>query len=271
VWKCRYCCNPANYLCYGTVHFCQACHDRNSHRVRLQRYSSPPPLEAIPCRGQGCSYPKPPGQDRHSNGPSPSCEQVYHCAACVSAPSRDAPAEEPGSTNLLSNPSGDQRLRGWHQFRQMSWAVERSEHPVNGSTRTNFVSSYKWSIMGQIVLLHQLVNDPSSVRIEVSAKFSGRTDCPSVFKLEAIVLNAQRQEIHRVCTAERHTSADSWERVSHVIEPVRGAHELLMVVHGKDCHFWRGRFGAKVAECSVRVLCPQEELEIVLRPGTATI
>jgi hypothetical protein len=261
-------------VCYGTVHFCQACHDRNSDRVsRLQRSTNPPPLEAKPCPGQQglCSYPKPPGQDRHTNGPSPSCEQVYYCVACVSAPSRDAPAEEPGSTNLLLNPSGEQRLRGWHQFDQMSWAVERSEHPVNGATTTNFVSSFQWSIMGQSVPLHQLVNDPSSARIEVSAKFSGRTDCPCVFKLEAIVVNAQRREIHRVCTALRQAPADYWERVSHVIEPIRGAHDVLIVVHGKDCRFWQGHFGAKVAECSVRVLCPQEELENVLRPGKTTI
>jgi hypothetical protein len=125
--------------------------------------------------------------------------------------------------------------------------------------------------MGQSVPLHQLVQDSSSVRIEVSAKFSGRSDCPSVFKLEAIVLNAQRQEIHRVCTVERQAPVDNWEQVSHVIEPVRGAHEVLMVVHGKDSRNWEGHFGAKVAECSVRVLCRQEELENVLRPGTSTI
>jgi hypothetical protein len=50
VWKCRYCCNPSIFVCYGTVHFCERCHDRNSQRVRNQQRGSsgPPPLEAIP-------------------------------------------------------------------------------------------------------------------------------------------------------------------------------------------------------------------------------
>jgi hypothetical protein len=63
VWKCRYCCQPGRYVCYGTTHFCQDCHDRNSDHVRglrgrrLQQNNGraddegPPRLEPIPCPG----------------------------------------------------------------------------------------------------------------------------------------------------------------------------------------------------------------------------
>jgi hypothetical protein len=45
--------------------------------------------------------------------------------------------------------------------------------------------------MTQSVSLHQWSFDPSEVRLEVSAKCMGRTDCPSVFRLEGIVLDGQ--------------------------------------------------------------------------------
>ena len=275
VWKCRYCCNPSNYVCYGTVHFCQSCHDRNSERVRNQRRGTtgPPPLEAVPCPGDRCMYPKPRGQDHHLNGLSPACEQVYHCAVCLSTPSRDAFHVEPGSRNFIANPSGGQGLLGWQHFSRSTsaWAVETSEIPVNDTATTNFVSNFHWCVMEQSVPLHRLVNDTSSVRIEVSAKFMGRTDCPSVFRLEAIVVDAQRRVLRRVSTPQLEAPADFWERTSLVLEPTPEAHEIFMLIYGKDTRFWQGNFGSKVAECSVRVLCSEEELErVLLRPGETT-
>jgi len=178
---------------------------------------------------------------------------------------------EPGSRNFITNPSGEHGLRGWRPFnQQMNWEVQQSELPVNDTTTTNFVSGYYWCIMGQSVPLHSLVRDPSSVRIEVSAKFMGRTDCPSIFRLEAIALDAQRQELARLQTATLESPVDAWERACLILEPTRGVHEIIMVVYGKDSRFWAGRFGSKVAECSVRVLCSEEELpHVLLLPGTS--
>lgn len=218
-------------------------------------------------------YPKPRGQDHHLNGLSPACEQVYHCAVCLSTPFRDAFHVEPGSRNFIANPSGGQGLRGWQHFSRSTsaWAVETSEIPVNDTATTNFVSNFHWCVMEQSVPLHRLVNDTSSVRIEVSAKFMGRTDCPSVFRLEAIVVDAQRRVLRRVSTPQLEAPADFWERTSLVLEPTPEAHEIFMLIYGKDTRFWQGNFGSKVAECSVRVLCSEEELErVLLRPGETT-
>jgi hypothetical protein len=282
VWKCRYCCSPSSHVCYGKVHFCESCHDRNSQRVRQQQQqqqqrrgtAGPPPLEAIPCKGSDCPYPKPVGQDNHYNGPSPSCEQVYHCAWCMSSQSRQSltPTIEPGSRNLLINPSGEQGLQGWQQFNpRLSWKVEASDIPVNGTTRTNFVSGFQWCIMAQRVTLHRFVTDPSSVRVEVSAKFMGRTDCPSVFRMEAIVLNSGSEQIHRANIGPLDAPSDFWERASLIVDSIPNAHEIIMVVYGKDSRFWQGDFGCKVAECSVRVLCSEDEWETVLRTGEQSI
>jgi hypothetical protein len=276
VWKCRYCCRPSNHVCYGTVHFCQSCHDRNSVRVRQQHQqqrgasTGPPPLDAIPCLGgDKCGYPKPQGKEKHLNGPSPSCEQVYHCGLCISTPSNTNTQQlESGSRNFIVNPSGQRGLTGWRQLnRGASWAAEPSEIPANDTTRTNFVSSFQWCVMAQAVKLHRLVRDPSAARIEVACRFMGRSDCPSIFRLEAIVLNDQQHVLCRVQTVPLDAPADFWERTSLLLEPTPGAHEIVMVVYGKDRRFWQGPFGSKVADCSVRVLCSDEDMDALLLPG----
>jgi hypothetical protein len=211
------------------------------------------------------------GSDRHLNGPSPTCEQVYACVMCHSAPDRAASHVESGSRNFIVNPSGELGLQAWQQLGQAPWIVETSEIPVSETVTTNFVSSFAWCIMGQRVPLHRFVKDASSVRIEVSAKFMGRTDCPSVFLLEAIVFDAQRRVLHSISTPELDAPADFWEKTSLVIEPTPGAHEVAICIRGKDRRFWRGNFGAKVAECSLRILCSEENLEHVLRHGEAAL
>ena len=265
IWKCRYCCNPSRYVCYGNVHFCDSCHDRNSQR---SRGLGPAKLEGIPCCGDGCLFPKPPGSERHSNGSSLDCEQVYHCAICDSSPSGHFFEELPGSRNFIINPSGEEGTRGWlTDPRHRSWAIERMEISVDESTSCNFVSSYNWSRMSQSIPLHRIVRNPSMARVEVSAKFMGRTDCPSVFILQAVVMNSQRSVIHQSSTSLLTAPADFWEKVSLIIEPVGGAHEVAIVVCGKDERFWQGNFGSKVCHCSIRVLGSQEELQNNIVPG----
>lgn len=289
-WKCRYCCKEATHVCYGTVHFCQNCHDRNSERVAQlqqqklkQRYRGhdnvdvhnqvepPATLTAIPCPGgETCPYPRPPGVTHHQNGPSAECEQVYSCAWCQSNPQSTGHAfvEPPGSGNLLQNSNGQNGLRGWKQMNPRShWRTEQSASPLSQEITTNFVSSFDWCIMMQSVPLHRYVRDPSQVRLEASAKCMGRTDCPSVFLMEVIVVDRRGRLLVRQRTDHLEVPADFWERTSLTVEPTPQAHELLFVVHGKDLRFWEGNFGSKVTDCQVRVLGNREELERVMLSG----
>ena len=253
VWKCRYCCNPATFLCYGNVHFCKSCHNRN------------PNVAAIPCRGSCCTFPKPQGQTSHSNGSSRDCEQLYYCACCESASAGIAERERPGSRNFIVNPSGAEGTRGWYRSRgRQMWQVENSDVRVDPRTRTNFVSSYNWASMMQAVPLHQYVRNPSSLQIEVSSKFMGRTDCPALFRMEAVVLSVDRRVLHRVSTPVFTAPAGVWEKATLTIDPVNGAHEVIMIVNGKDQRFWAGNFGSKVCHCSIRVLCGQDEIGDIL-------
>ncbi len=259
VWKCRYCCSPASFVCYGNVHFCKPCHDRKNPKLEE--------VEEIPCRGASCTFPKPQGQTTHSNGPSRHCEQVYYCAWCKSSSSNHALDESTGSRNFIVNPSGEEGARGWRQVGMRMWQVENTEVRVDPLTHTNFVSSYTWAGMMQTVPLHEYVRDPSSVRIEVSSKFMGRTDCPSVFRMEAIVTNSHGRILHRVGTSELTAPADYWEKATLTIDPVNGAHEVSMIVYGKDIPYWAGNFGSKVCHCSIRVLCEEGQIEDMLVAG----
>lgn len=262
VWKCRYCCNPSKIVCYGNVHFCEDCHDRNSKRSRGPRHEK---LEGVPCCGDNCNFPKPAGRERHLNGTSFDCEQVYFCVLCNSSPSGHFVEELPGSINFIINPNGEEGTRGWQTHpHHNSWAIERMDIPIDESTRVNFVSSYNWSVMSQSIPLHQLVRHPSTARLEISARYMGRTDCPSVFKLQAVVTNSMRVVIHQSSTATLLAPSDCWEKATLIIEPVEGAYEVAMIVCGKDERFWQGNFGSKLCRASIRVLGTQEEMRDIL-------
>eukprot|EP00980_Cylindrotheca_fusiformis_P003973 scaffold874_cov126-Cylindrotheca_fusiformis.AAC.6 len=277
LWKCRYCCQPATHVCYGNVHFCNACHERNSQRVRQQQRqrqrgtvmgSEPPSLPAVPCPGSSCPFPKPRDRPCHLNGPSPDCEQVYSCVRCQSSSDDNDEQEEEGSHNLLVNPSGADGLRGWQRMSNgaMMWKVEESEIPVNASTTTNFVSSFRPCIMHQTIDLSSLLEDydddrldPEQVRIQVSARYMARTDCPSVFRMHATIASRQQRAIQRLSTAVLDAPPDYWGKATLTFQPVSLRHPeeakyVQIIVVGQDRRFWQGNFGSKVADCSVRIL-----------------
>lgn len=65
VFKCRYCCNIANWFCFGTTHFCERCH------------SQYPNMKVHPCKGL------PECDGLHvENGEGEEAEQCLGCALC---------------------------------------------------------------------------------------------------------------------------------------------------------------------------------------------
>ena len=165
-WKCRYCCQPATHVCYGGVHFCDACHANNSQRVAMaERYDTNahhhrPRLEAIPCPGNACPYPKPSNTNTntndatavlfHTNGATQDCEQVYSCAICDSSSlfENNASRYSPGSYNFLYNPNGEFGVQGWkptsrnhrmwqvEQRRQYRHEQQSEQHQINNTNHT---------------------------------------------------------------------------------------------------------------------------------------
>lgn len=264
IWKCRFCCNRATFVCHGSTHLCDQCHAKDDgvrHRRRSGAHGAlniPP----IPCRGRPhCTTPLLPDKETHQNGPSANCEQLLQCAACSSGPveSRGLTLDERGSPNMLFNPSGEHGLNGWRPLYfsnatgGLHWSVERFEFPFPPS-RSNFVCSYSWAKMVQVVDLSRFIRDPGTAVIEVSARVRSRTDCPSLFRLECALYDRSSNELQRFKTDEVSPPADCWERVRHCFQPTPRAKYAVICIHGRDARFWNGNYGAKVTACSVRVL-----------------
>jgi F-box associated region len=270
IFKCRYCCQKADFVCYGTVHFCTPCHDRNSERVRQGTNGTNgtrrPMLTAIHCPGLSCTFPKTNGAVFHENGNSAECEQTYYCAGCESSATSAAvlPWIPPGGPNWIRNPSGESGNIGhWTpQQRGTTWQVETSEDGPNAAH--NFVSTYYPCIMSQSVRIVQYVTNPDTVTIEVSARFRGRHDCPSVFRLLVTRKNGLGHTIEQRDTGDMTAPVDAWERTSLILSPMVGTHTITMTIFGQDRQFWAGNFGSKAKDCSVRVL--GDNLDGILLP-----
>ncbi|PXF48977.1 E3 ubiquitin-protein ligase highwire [Gracilariopsis chorda] len=251
IWKCRFCCEPSRYVCYGSTHLCDRCHDEDDAQGGLVS------ITPKQCAGkESCPWPMKAAQQRHENGSAARCEQLYYCAACTSDPLGTAHVLrfERSSRNLLFNPSGQIGLDGWYQLSRMHWSTEQSQVPLNPATSFNFVSSYEWCIMAQVIDLRPFARFPSSAVLQVSVRHMARTDCPSVMRLQTAVYDQHFNELKHFCTDELQPPPDFWDERSIEVPPTEHACFVVVVVHGKDTRFWQGLYGAKIADVAVRVV-----------------
>lgn len=253
VWKCRYCCRSAEFVCYGTTHFCRRCHERNSAPARHG------PLSPVECPGRpACATPLRPGQERHANGATHDCEQILRCTLCASDPTGVGVRVDLArmSPNMVFNPSAALGMDGWTRYPQLRpWEVERSEVPFRAQP-SNFVSSFSLCAMAQVVPLARFLTRPGSARIEVSARYMARTDCPSKFSLEAAMYSPELTELARFSSGALSAPADFWEPVKHIFAPHALAAYVVIAVKGRDERVWSGNYGSKVTDISVRCVLP---------------
>jgi len=256
IWKCRFCCSIATFVCYGGVHVCEACHsDGMEQRMSGTR-------ACTPCDPSTCILPRRHAQLLHENGPGEHCEQVLVCSACFSNPSGSSASSQSRtrrcSPNLLRNNDGQHGLSGWQVVVNggLGWAVERDQ----GGTASNFVSSSTWCVKRQVVDLKQVaraggaIDRGEAVEIEVSSQYMARTDCESVYALRAFLLDSQGAVLDQFASEVLPAPPDSWETVSHMFEPREGVVCVVFEHGGKDSRFWRGHYGSKVTSCCVRVV-----------------
>lgn len=167
---------------------------------------------------------------------------------------------------MLCNPRADRDMYGWRQSSSNSWSdaqwhTEQSQYPFLNRVPRNFVSGCDLCSMAQPVRLSRFVREPASAVVEVSARYMARWDCPSVFRLQAALLDARYGVLARFDSGVKEAPADYWDRVRHVFEPVAGVEWVIFAVHGKDSRFWAGSYGSKVTECCVRVLYDQSVMD----------
>eukprot|EP00171_Calliarthron_tuberculosum_P019875 IDg19875t1 len=165
--------------------------------------NAPRSIPALPCVGHpGCTLPMRATQDHHENGTSHSCEQVVRCTLCASDPLGVGLRETDANTspNLIFNGDASHMSRGWTARHPDSvWNIEQSEVLFRNGTK-NFVCSYHWASMAQVVDLRSFLAHPALARLQVSARFMARTDCPSVFTLAAALYDANSRKIERMTT-----------------------------------------------------------------------
>jgi hypothetical protein len=138
----------------------------------------------------------------------------------------------------------------------------------------------------QILLLQSAPITNDEWRFEVSARYMGRTDCPSIFRLQATILEdasqstttttttttqsqhqrprqRQRSVLTEQSTAVLEAPPDYWERVELELPPVPAsrARHVIVSVWGQDKRFWQGYYGSKVCDIQLRLLGTNAELQ----------
>ncbi len=79
-YKCRYCCSVAVFFCFGTTHFCNACHDDFQRVANLPRQELPRCPVGPRCRqleGEECPL--------HVKHPPTGEEFALGCGVCRNA------------------------------------------------------------------------------------------------------------------------------------------------------------------------------------------
>jgi hypothetical protein len=124
----------------------------------------------------------------------------------------------------------------------------------------------------------QMVDPPNQeLTFEVSALYMGRFDCPSVFRLQAVIVEAPTtsrptpaavQPRQQVILAQNSTTVleappDYWEKVELELPPVPAsrARYVVVTVCGQDKRFWQGNYGSKVCNIQVRLLGSDNEIQ----------
>lgn len=146
VHKCRYCCTPAKWFCFGNTHFCDKCHDRAGEFRNLD------PSQLVPCKG-ALYFPL--GIDHPPNGE----EFVLSCKLCQEVQERD-----PEITKRIQKFESRQKIKRTLEkmfsifFHLLHWMILLSSFGYNvfiayQSSQSSFLSSFFWTLLKLIPLL----------------------------------------------------------------------------------------------------------------------
>lgn len=94
--------------------------------------------------------------------------------------------------------------------------------------------------------------------MRVSARILARTDCPSEFRMRAMLFDNQFNSLESFDSNVISPPVDFWDIVDFSFSETPGARFVVLAIYGKDTRFWQGNYGAKVANCSVKVACPRD-------------
>uniref|UniRef100_A0A1A8BI81 F-box protein 6 n=1 Tax=Nothobranchius kadleci TaxID=1051664 RepID=A0A1A8BI81_NOTKA len=169
--------------------------------------------------------------------------------------------------NLLKNPRGEDKLRGWTltQNNGDRWTVDEPmvPHP-NEAVQKNFVTSYSMCLKEQTVDLKHEGYSPSFMDefqppIRISDWYAPRWDCGSEYTISVQLLDERKnvvQEFHPDTVYFPQWNDQQWCQMTHVFQNYGPGVRYVRFSHGgKDTQFWAGWYGIRVTDSCVEV-CP---------------
>ncbi|XP_061591470.1 F-box only protein 6-like isoform X1 [Cololabis saira] len=169
--------------------------------------------------------------------------------------------------NLLKNPRGDDKLRGWvvEDDGGDHWKIEALMEPhPNDAVQTNFVTSYGMCKKSQKINLAKEGYSPSFMdkfqpHIQISDWYSPRWDCGSEYTILVQLLNHKKEVIQEFAPETvyfQQWNDHQWHQMTHVFKDYGPGVRYVYFVHGgKDTQFWAGWYGIRVTDSCVEV-CP---------------
>lgn len=169
--------------------------------------------------------------------------------------------------NLLKNPRGEDKMRGWQIMENGGdrWKIEglMVPHP-NEAVQLNFVTSYGMCRKAQLIDLEkegypQAFMDHFQPDIKVSDWYAPRWDCGSEYTIFVQLLN-QRKELIKSFTPDtvyfEQWNDQQWHEMTHVFRDYGPGVRYIRFIHGgKDTQFWAGWYGVRLTDSSVEI-CP---------------
>ncbi|XP_040917439.1 F-box only protein 6-like [Toxotes jaculatrix] len=169
--------------------------------------------------------------------------------------------------NLLKNPRGEQKMKGWQIVENGGdmWKVERPMVPHPDETvQKNFVTSYVMCKKAQLIDLEKEGYKPSFMdhfqpNIRISDWYAPRWDCGSEYDICVELLNERKKPIKTFAPETvffEQWNDQKWNQVTHVFQNYGPGVRYIRFTHGgKDTQFWAGWYGIRVTDSCVEI-CP---------------
>ncbi|XP_017265115.1 F-box only protein 6 [Kryptolebias marmoratus] len=169
--------------------------------------------------------------------------------------------------NLIKNPRGEDKFRGWTIVHNGGdrWKIcePMVPHP-NEAVQKNFVTSYGICIKSQTVDLEKEGYSPAFMDefqppIRISDWYAPRWDCGSEYTITVQLLDSKNVVI-RAFTPDTiffpQWNDQQWHQINHVFRDYGAGVRFIKFTHGgKDTQFWAGWYGIRVTDSCVEI-CP---------------
>ncbi|XP_029973866.1 F-box only protein 6-like [Salarias fasciatus] len=169
--------------------------------------------------------------------------------------------------NLLKNPRGEEKMKGWQILENGGdrWKIEKPmvPHP-NDKVKLNFVTSYGMCRKAQLIDLKKEGYNPAFMDefqpdIKITDWYAPRWDCGSEYGIFVQLLNQKKEVVERYTPETvyfEQWNDQQWKQLVHVFRDYGPGVRYIRFIHGgKDTQFWAGWYGIRVTDSSVEI-CP---------------